>query len=206
MPRDVESGSVGSSRSRHGPHEAINNLVRRIKRVAFGFRRFAHYRIRSLLYAGKLNWPERGCDLSRFAGGNCALTTNPLTLASTLSATSSSSRTSRWTVPLRRRRSRTLARRAHLGAADRASHSHRGDRVALEPPLASLEARPWPLARIYHPPGPASPPRRPQRRCDHSMLRCLIRSHSVRRWLQSGRRGTMHRSARRGLGHRAESR
>jgi hypothetical protein len=28
----------------------------RVKRVAFGFRRFDHYRIRSLLYAGKPNW------------------------------------------------------------------------------------------------------------------------------------------------------
>lgn len=34
----------------------VNNLVKRVKRTAFGFRRFAHYRIRSLLYAGKPNW------------------------------------------------------------------------------------------------------------------------------------------------------
>jgi len=27
-----------------------------VKRVAFGMRNFAHYRIRSLLYAGKPNW------------------------------------------------------------------------------------------------------------------------------------------------------
>ena len=40
----------------NGPTEAINNLVKRVKRVAFGFRRFAHYRIRALLYAGKPNW------------------------------------------------------------------------------------------------------------------------------------------------------
>jgi transposase len=40
----------------NGPTEALNNLVKRIKRVAFGFRRFAHYRIRALLYAGKPNW------------------------------------------------------------------------------------------------------------------------------------------------------
>jgi transposase len=38
------------------PTEAINNLIKRVKRVAFGFRRFAHYRIRALLYAGKPNW------------------------------------------------------------------------------------------------------------------------------------------------------
>ena len=36
----------------NGPTEAVNNLVKRVKRVAFGFRRFQHYRIRSLLYAG----------------------------------------------------------------------------------------------------------------------------------------------------------
>lgn len=40
----------------NGPTEANNNLIERVKRVAFGFRRFAHYRIRVLLYAGKPNW------------------------------------------------------------------------------------------------------------------------------------------------------
>jgi transposase len=40
----------------NGPTEAINNLVKRVKRVAFGFRRFTNYRIRALLYAGKPNW------------------------------------------------------------------------------------------------------------------------------------------------------
>jgi transposase len=40
----------------NGPTEAINNLIKRIKRVGFGFRKFAHYRIRVLLYAGKPNW------------------------------------------------------------------------------------------------------------------------------------------------------
>jgi transposase len=40
----------------NGPTEAVNNLVKRVKRVAFGFRRFAHYRLRSLLYAGRPNW------------------------------------------------------------------------------------------------------------------------------------------------------
>ena len=32
-----------------------NNLIKRIKRAAFGFRNFANYRIRALLYAGKPN-------------------------------------------------------------------------------------------------------------------------------------------------------
>jgi transposase len=40
----------------NGPTEAVNNLIKRVKRVAFGFRRFEHYRIRALLYAGKPNW------------------------------------------------------------------------------------------------------------------------------------------------------
>ena len=43
----------------NGPTEALNNLIKRIKRIkrtAFGFRNFAHYRIRTLLYAGKPNW------------------------------------------------------------------------------------------------------------------------------------------------------
>jgi transposase len=40
----------------NGPTEAVNNLIKRIKRIGFGFRRFAHYRIRVLLYTGKPNW------------------------------------------------------------------------------------------------------------------------------------------------------
>jgi transposase len=40
----------------NGPTEAVNNLTKRIKRIAFGFRTFEHFRIRALLYAGKPNW------------------------------------------------------------------------------------------------------------------------------------------------------
>ena len=40
----------------NGPTEAANNLIKRIKRIAFGFRRFRNYRIRALLYAGRPNW------------------------------------------------------------------------------------------------------------------------------------------------------
>jgi hypothetical protein len=40
----------------NGPTEAANNLMKRIKRVAFGFRRFRNYRIRTLLYARRPNW------------------------------------------------------------------------------------------------------------------------------------------------------
>lgn len=35
---------------------AFNNLIHRIKRVGFGFRRFRNYRVRALLYAGRPNW------------------------------------------------------------------------------------------------------------------------------------------------------
>jgi transposase len=40
----------------NGPTESMNNLAKRVKRVAFGFRRFLHFRIRALLYAGRPNW------------------------------------------------------------------------------------------------------------------------------------------------------
>ena len=41
------------------PTEALNNLIKRIKRIAFGLPNFANYRIRALLYAGKPNWVNR---------------------------------------------------------------------------------------------------------------------------------------------------
>jgi transposase len=40
----------------NGPTEAMNNLIKRVKRVAFGFSNFRNYRIRALLYAGKPDW------------------------------------------------------------------------------------------------------------------------------------------------------
>ena len=40
----------------NGPTEAINNLAKRIKRVAFGLTNFRHHRVRCLLYAGKPDW------------------------------------------------------------------------------------------------------------------------------------------------------
>lgn len=40
----------------NGPTEAANNLLKRVKRVAFGFTRFRNFRIRALLYAGRPNW------------------------------------------------------------------------------------------------------------------------------------------------------
>jgi len=40
-----------------GPTEGTNNLIKRVKRAAFGMTRFRNFRIRVLLYAGKPNWP-----------------------------------------------------------------------------------------------------------------------------------------------------
>jgi hypothetical protein len=40
----------------NGPTEAMNNLIKRVKRGAFGFRDFASYRVRALLYAGRPDW------------------------------------------------------------------------------------------------------------------------------------------------------
>jgi transposase len=40
----------------NAPTEAANNLIKRVKRVGFGFTRFRNYRVRVLLYAGRPNW------------------------------------------------------------------------------------------------------------------------------------------------------
>jgi transposase len=40
----------------NGPTEAANNLLKRVKRVAFGFTNFRSYRVRVLLYASQPNW------------------------------------------------------------------------------------------------------------------------------------------------------
>jgi len=44
------------SKVSNGPTEGMNNLIKRIKRVGFGLRRFRNYRVRVLLYAGKPSW------------------------------------------------------------------------------------------------------------------------------------------------------
>jgi len=44
------------ARFTNGPTEAVNNLVKRVKRVAFGITNWTNYRTRALLYAGKPNW------------------------------------------------------------------------------------------------------------------------------------------------------
>jgi transposase len=40
----------------NGPTEGMNNLLKRIKRTAYGFTNFENFRIRALLYAGKPNF------------------------------------------------------------------------------------------------------------------------------------------------------
>ena len=45
-----------AARVTNAPTEAVNNLVKRVKRAAFGFTNFANYRIRALLYADQPNW------------------------------------------------------------------------------------------------------------------------------------------------------
>jgi transposase len=67
MPPEVRSlaGTLRRSRAQilawhrakvsNRPTEAFNNLIKRIKRVGFGFRRFRNCRVRALLYAGRPN-------------------------------------------------------------------------------------------------------------------------------------------------------
>jgi transposase len=53
------------ARVTNGPTEGLNNLIKRIKRIGFGFRNFENYRIRALLYAGKPNWRVLGSIVVR---------------------------------------------------------------------------------------------------------------------------------------------
>jgi transposase len=46
------------SRASNGPVEAINNLAKRVKRVAFGITNWTHWRVRVLLYAGRPDWSK----------------------------------------------------------------------------------------------------------------------------------------------------
>jgi transposase len=43
----------------NGPTEGLNLCVKRIKRCGNGFKRFEHYRLRVLLHAGGVTWPDR---------------------------------------------------------------------------------------------------------------------------------------------------
>lgn len=42
----------------NGPTEGANNLIKRVKRGAFGFRSFRNFRVRVLLYAGRPDWTK----------------------------------------------------------------------------------------------------------------------------------------------------
>ncbi len=48
--------TMNDAHTTNGPTENQNNLIKRIKRVAFGFTNFANDRIRPLLYTGRPNW------------------------------------------------------------------------------------------------------------------------------------------------------
>lgn len=43
----------------NGPTEGLNLLVKNVKRMAYGFRKFANYRLRVLLHIGGVTWPRR---------------------------------------------------------------------------------------------------------------------------------------------------
>jgi transposase len=47
---------VHQARFTNGPTEAVNNLIKRVKRGAFGITNRTNYRALSLLYTGKPNW------------------------------------------------------------------------------------------------------------------------------------------------------
>lgn len=43
----------------NGPREGLNLAVKKVKRCGHGFRSFENYRLRVLLHAGGIRWPER---------------------------------------------------------------------------------------------------------------------------------------------------
>lgn len=43
----------------NGPTEGLNLVIKKVKRAGHGFRRFDHYRLRCLLHAGGISWPNR---------------------------------------------------------------------------------------------------------------------------------------------------
>jgi transposase len=43
----------------NGPTEGLNLIVKQVKRVAFGFRKFSNYRLRVLLRTGGVHWWRR---------------------------------------------------------------------------------------------------------------------------------------------------
>ena len=53
------------TRLSNGPTEAINLLIKKVKRLAHGFRNFANYRLRLLLYCGGCKWDTRRTERLR---------------------------------------------------------------------------------------------------------------------------------------------
>jgi transposase len=43
----------------NGPTEGLNLVIKKVKRAGHGFHRYHHYRLRCLLHAGGVNWPNR---------------------------------------------------------------------------------------------------------------------------------------------------
>lgn len=43
----------------NGPTEGLNLVIKKVKRAGHGFRRFDYYRLRCLLHAGGITWPNR---------------------------------------------------------------------------------------------------------------------------------------------------
>ena len=43
----------------NGPTEGLNLVIKKVKRAGHGFRRFDNYRLRCLLHAGGVTWPNR---------------------------------------------------------------------------------------------------------------------------------------------------
>ena len=57
---DRVHGASADGDDMEGPAEAMNLLIKKVKRVGHGFRKFANYRLRVLLYTGGCNWDLLG--------------------------------------------------------------------------------------------------------------------------------------------------
>lgn len=47
------------TRASNGPTEGLNHLIKKVKRAGHGLVKFEHYRLRTLLHAGGVNWSHR---------------------------------------------------------------------------------------------------------------------------------------------------
>lgn len=45
-----------TTRVSNGPVEGLNSIIKKLKRIGAGFRRFENYRCRILLACGNINW------------------------------------------------------------------------------------------------------------------------------------------------------